>query len=226
MGLGILVLGESGTGKSTSLELLDPKETFIINVKNKSLPFKGWKGFYSPFSKENPNGNYLHSESADTIMRTMQYVSDNMKNIKQLIIDDFQYMAASEFMQRASEKGFEKFTSIGKNIYNVADYHTKLRDDLTVIYLNHLEETTDVMGDRKLKAKTVGKLVDNVVTLEGLFTMVLYTKVKKAKDGLEFSFETQNSGSNTGKTPKGMFDINEIPNDLAFVIKKANEYYK
>lgn len=225
MGLGILVLGESGTGKSTSLENLNPKETFIINVKNKSLPFKGWKAGYTPFGKDTPNGNYLHSESADTIIKVMRHVSENMKHIKQLIIDDFQYMAASEFMQRANEKGFDKFTSIGRNIYNVADEHTKLRSDLTVIYINHLEETTDVMGDRKLKAKTVGKLVDNVVTLEGLFTMVLYTKVKKTKDGLEFSFETQNSGSNTAKTPKGMFDSNEIPNDLAFVIEKANQYY-
>lgn len=225
MGLGILVAGESGTGKSTSLEHLDPKQTFIINVKNKSLPFKGWKGNYTPFGKDNLNGNYLYTESPDTIIKTMEYVSDKMPHIKQLIIDDFQYMAAAEFMARASEKGFDKFTSIGKNIYSVADKHTKLRDDLTVIYMNHLEESTDAFGDRKVKAKTVGKLVDNVVTLEGLFTMVLYTKAKKTKDGMEYVFETQNNGSNTAKSPRGMFDSLEIPNDLAYVLKKANEYY-
>jgi hypothetical protein len=225
MGLGILIGGESGSGKSTSIEHLDPKETFLINVKNKSLPFKGWKSKYTPFGKDNLNGNYLHTESPDAIMKTMQYVSDNMKHIKQLIIDDFQYMGAAEFMQRASEKGFDKFTSIGKNIYSVADYHNKLRDDLTVIYTNHLDETTDAYGDRKVKAKTVGKLVDNVVTLEGLFTIVLYTKVKKTKDGMEYVFETQNNGSNTAKSPRGMFDSLEIPNDLAFVLAKANEYY-
>lgn len=115
---------------------------------------------------------------------------------------------------------------MGKHIYEVADYHNKLREDLTVVYINHVEESTDVMGDRKLKAKTIGKLVDNVITLEGLFTIVLYTKVKKAKDGVEFVFETQNSGSNTAKTPKGMFDTIEIPNDLNLVINKMNEYYK
>lgn len=226
MAHGILVVGESGTGKSTSLENLDPKSTFIINVKGKALPFRNWKSKYTPLSKENPQGNYIQTESSDVILRTMQHISDNMPNIKVLVIEDFQYMAASEFMARISEKGFEKFNAMGKHIYEVADYHNKLRDDIVVVYINHVEDSTDVMGDRKLKAKTIGKLVDNVITLEGLFTMVIYTKVKKAKDGVEFVFETQNSGSNTAKTPKGMFDTIEIPNDLSLVINKMNEYYK
>ena len=226
MATGILILGESGTGKSTSLENLPPKETFIINIKGKSLPFKGWKNNYSLLSKDNPNGNYLQTESADAIIKTMQHVSENMKHIKYLIVEDFQYMAASEFMNRASEKGFDKFTSIGKNIYSVADYHNKLREDLIVVYINHLEEFTNEMGDRKLKAKTVGKLVDNVVTLEGLFTIVLYTKVKKGKEGMEYVFETQNNGSNTAKSPKGMFPTMEIPNDLKYVTSMIDEYYK
>lgn len=226
MAQGILILGESGTGKSTSLEHLPAKETFIINIKGKSLPFRGWKGNYTPFGKENLNGNYLQTEDPSMIIKAMDYVSENMKHIKYLIVEDFQYMGASEFMRKASDKGFDKFTSIGKNIYSVADHHNKLRDDLYVVYINHLEEITDSMGDRKLKAKTVGKLVDNVVTLEGLFTVVLYTKVKKGKDGMEYVFETQNNGSNTAKSPKGMFDTIEIPNDLNFVVKKIEEYYK
>lgn len=226
MATGILILGESGTGKSTSLENLPPKETFIINVKGKSLPFKGWKSGFTPFGKDNLEGNYLQTEDAGTIIKTMQYISEKMPHIKYLIVDDFQYMAASEFMAKASEKGFDKFTSIGKNIYSVADYHNKLRDDLYVVYLNHLEEFTDSMGDRKMKAKLVGKLVDNVVTLEGLFTIVLYTNVKKGKEGMEYTFQTQNNGSNTAKSPKGMFDSVEIPNDLGYVIKNIEEYYK
>ena len=156
---GILILGESGTGKSTSLENLPSKETFIINIKGKDLPFKGWKSGYQVFNENNRNGNYIQTESADVIIKALDYVSANMPHIKYIIIDDFQYMAASEFMRKAAEKGFDKFTSIGKNIYNVADHHTKLRNDLTVIYLNHLEETTTEMGDRKTKAKTVGELI-------------------------------------------------------------------
>lgn len=105
MATGILILGESGTGKSTSLENLPPKETFIINVKGKSLPFKGWKSGFTPFGKDNLEGNYLQTEDAGTIIKTMQYISEKMPHIKYLIVDDFQYMAASEFMAKASEKG-------------------------------------------------------------------------------------------------------------------------
>lgn len=101
-----------------------------------------------------------------------------------------------------------------------------MREDLYVVYINHDEESTDSMGDRKLRAKTAGKLIDNVVTLEGLFTHVLFTKVKKGKDGMEYFFTTQTDGANTAKSPKGTFESVEIPNDLNFVIKTIEEYYK
>lgn len=224
MANGILIVGESGSGKSTSIETLNPKETFIVNVKNKPLPFKGWKSNYISFSKENPEGNYIGTDNPDMMLKVMKHVSDNMKHIKQLIIEDYQYMSANEYMNRAQESGFAKFTSIGKNIYATADLHNKLRDDLTVIYINHPDESTDALGDRKVRAKTAGKLIDNVVTLEGLFTTVLFTKVKKGKDGMEYTFVTQSDGMTTAKSPKGMFDTLEIPNDLNYVINKMNEY--
>lgn len=224
MGQGVLVIGPSGSGKSTSLEHLEPKETFIINVKNKPLPFRGWKVNYLPFTKDNPNGNYIGTDDASTMLKIMQHVSDKMPHIKHLIVEDFQYMAANEFMRRSAETGFQKFNIIGKNIYDVADIHNKLREDLTVIYLNHDDESTDAMGDRKIKAKTIGKVVDNVITLEGLFTVVLFTKVKKGKEGMEYYFITQTDGATTAKSPRGMFETLEIPNDLNFVINKMNEY--
>lgn len=226
MAEGILVVGPSGSGKSTSLENLDPKQTFIINVKNKPLPFKGWKNNYALLSKDNTGGNYIGTDDPSTILSTMRYVSEKLTHIKVLIIEDFQYMAANEFMNRATESGFQKFTSIGKNIYSVADLHNKLREDLVIVYINHDDETTDAMGERKVRAKTAGKLIDNVVTLEGLFTMVLFTKVKKGKEGMEYFFITQSDGATTAKSPKGMFDTLEIPNDLDYVIKKMIEYNK
>lgn len=225
MANGVLIIGESGSGKSTSIETLDPKQTFIINVKNKPLPFKGWKSMYTPFSKETPNGNYIGTDNPQIIMSVMQHVSDKLQHIKVLIIEDYQYMSANEYMNRAKESGFQKFTDIGKNIYSTADLHNKLREDLTVVYINHPDETTDSMGDKKIRAKTAGKLIDNVVTLEGLFTVVLFTKVEKGKEGMEYSFITQSDGITTAKSPKGMFDKLKIPNDLNFVIKKINEYY-
>lgn len=221
-----MIVGPSGSGKSTSIESLNPKETFIINVKNKALPFKGWKSNYTSLSKENPQGNYIGTDDTQTILRTMQHVSDKMPDIKVLIVEDFQYMAANEFMRRAGETGFAKFNIIGKNIYDVADIHNKLREDLTVVYINHDDETTDAMGDRKIKAKTIGKVVDNVITLEGLFTVVLFTKVKKGKEGMEYYFITQTDGATTAKSPRGMFDTLEIPNDLNLVVSKMNEYNK
>lgn len=226
MAEGVLVIGPSGSGKSTSLEHLDPKSTFIINVKNKPLPFKGWKSNYIGLSKENPSGNYIGTDNPQTILATMQHVSDKMPHITTLVIEDFQYMAANEYMNRVKETGFQKFNDIGKNIYSVADLHSKLREGLTVVYLNHDDESTDSMGDRKVRAKTIGKMVDSVVTLEGLFTVVLFTKVKKGKESMEYFFATQTDGATTAKSPRGMFDSLEIPNDLNYVIKKMNEYNK
>lgn len=224
MAEGILIVGPSGSGKSTSLETLDPKSTFIINVKNKPLPFKGWKNNYKVLNKENPTGNYVGTDNPGAILATMQHVNDKFKHITTLVIEDFQYMAANEYMNRAAETGFAKFTSMAKNIYSVADLHNKLREDLTIVYINHDDESTDAMGDRKIKAKTAGKLIDNVVTLEGLFTIVLFTKVKKGKEGMEYSFITQSDGATTAKSPKGMFESLEIPNDLGYVISKMKEY--
>lgn len=225
MGHGIIVIGESGSGKSTAIENLDPTSTFIINVKNKPLPFRGWKTNYLPFNKENTNGNYIGTDDPNTMVKIMQHVSEKMPHIKQLIVEDFQYMAANEYMNRIKETGFQKFNDIGKNIYTVADLHNKLREDLTVIYLNHPDESTDSMGDKKVRAKTIGKMVDSVVTLEGLFTIVLFTKVKKGKEGMEYSFITQSDGMTTAKSPRGMFETLEIPNDLNLVVTKMNEYY-
>ncbi len=226
MAEGILIVGPSGSGKSTSLEHLDPKTTFIINVKNKPLPFRGWKNNYTVLSKENPTGNYVGTDDPNIILATMRHVSDKLPDITTLVIEDFQYMAANEFMNRATETGFAKFTSIGKNIYSVADLHNKLRANLVVVYINHDDQTMDAMGDVKVRAKTAGKLIDNVVTLEGLFTTVLFTKVRKGKDAMEYFFTTQTDGATTAKSPRGMFDTLEIPNDLNYVITKMNEYNK
>lgn len=226
MAQGILIVGPSGSGKSTSLENLSAKETFIINVKNKPLPFKGWKNNYLLFTKDNPNGNYIGTDDPGTMLKIMQHVSDKMPHIKNLIVEDFNYMAANEFMQKAADPGYGKFTSIAKNIYSVIDIHNKLREDLTIAYINHEDESTDSMGDRKVRAKTVGRLVDSLITIEGLFTIVLFTKVKKGKEGSEYYFITQTDGVTSAKSPKGMFDTLEIPNDLNYVIEKMNEYNK
>ena len=225
MAQGILIIAESGAGKSTSIENLDPKETFIINVANKPLPFKGWKKKYVLWSKDNPSGNLYTGSTAQQIEACLGYVNSKRPDIKTIVIDDFQYMSSFEFFDRSDEKGYEKFTQIGANLARIARMPKDLRDDLTVFFLTHAEESTDLEGKRKFKAKTIGRMVDEKLSLEGLFSIVLFGKVKKDKDGnIRFVFETKNNGENTCKSPKGMFQDFEIPNDLSLVKESIYSY--
>ena len=217
MAQSVLVIADSGSGKSTSMRNLDPKETFIINIANKPLPFKGWKKNYTNISKDNPKGNMTSASSASGIIKAIQHVNDKMPHITNLVIDDWQYMSSFEYFDRANEKGYDKFTQISANLAQVAKMPKDLRDDLFVFFLTHSEESTDVNGHRKVKAKTIGKMIDNTLTLEGLFSIVLFGRVKKMEDSLEYGFDTQNNGENTCKSPMGMFEESFIDNDLQLV---------
>lgn len=213
-----LVIAESGSGKSTSGRTLDSKETFWINIANKPLPFKGWRKDYTLISKDNPKGNMTNASSAPGIIKAIQHVNDKMPHITNLVVDDWQYMSAFEYFDKANEKGYDKFTSIASNLAQVAKMPKDLRDDLYIFFLTHSEESTDMNGRRKVKAKTVGKMIDNALTLEGLFSIVLFGKVIKDDDGiLKYGFETQNDGNNTCKSPMGMFEESFIENDLQYV---------
>ena len=158
MASSVLVIAESGAGKSTSIANLDPKETFIINVANKPLPFKGWKAKYKVWSKEDPTGNMYTRPIVKEIEACLKYVSEKRPEIKNIVVDDFQYIFAFEYFERAEEKGFDKFTSIAKNMAAIAKLPIVLRDDLHVFFLTHAEESQDLEGRRKFKAKTIGKL--------------------------------------------------------------------
>jgi ABC-type oligopeptide transport system ATPase subunit len=225
MGQGILIIGESGSGKSTSIESLDPKSTFIINVANKGLPFKGWKKKYTIWSKDNVTGNMYDKATPLNIEACIRYVNEKRPEIKTIVIDDFQYMSSFEFFERVDEKGYEKFTQIGAHLARIARLPKDLREDLQVYFLTHAEESTDMEGKKKFKAKTIGKMVDEKLTLEGLFSIVLFGKVKKNKDGeIRYVFETQNNGENTCKSPRNMFPEFEIANDLDVVRKAIIDY--
>ena len=209
-----LIIGESGTGKSTSLRNLNPDETFLIQVIRKPLPFPKWK---EKFHTENGKpANIFISDEASKIQLALKKISDQRPEVKTVIIDDYQYLMANEFMKRALEKGYDKFTQIASNAWSVIDLSLKLRDDLTVFFLSHSEENEQ----GKTKCKTIGKMLDEKITLEGMFTMVLQTCVK---DG-QYYFMTKNNGQNTVKSPMGMFESELIENDLQEVINKIKEY--
>ena len=215
----VLIIGESGSGKSTGIRNLNPAETVIINVANKPLPFRGWKSAYVRGEnmytlKEFTNAQGIVDEYV--LGGIFRSVNEN-ESIKTLIIDDFQYIFAQEYFAKADEKGYEKFTKLAKLMNKLSTYPIKMRDDLTVFFLTHSEEAYDSDGNRRVKAKTIGKMIDNVLTLEGLFSIVLFAKAKKTKEGISYLFETQTNGENTCKSPMGMFESKEIDNDLEFV---------
>lgn len=213
----ILIIGESGTGKSTSIRNLDPKETFIINVLDKPLPFKGFKQNYTKFSKDDLSGNYYSSDDYNMIIRAINYVDKNKPEIKNLIIDDWQYIMANEFMRRFSERGYDKFTQIGHNGWSTINEVTKCREDLNCFIISHSET-----GDNgKSKIKTIGKMVDEKITLEGMFTTVLHSIVIDGK----YKFLTQIDGSHTAKSPMGMFEDKYIDNDLLLINELTKKYY-
>jgi hypothetical protein len=226
MAQSVLVIADSGTGKSTAIRTLDPKETFIINIANKPLPFKGWKANYTMISKDNPTGNMTSASTAAGIVKAMQHVNDKLTNIKTLIVDDWQYMSSFEYFDRCNEKGYDKFTQIAANLAQGAKMPKDMRDDLTIFFMTHSEESTDVNGYRRVKAKTIGKMIDNTLTLEGLFSIVLFGRVKKTEDVLQYGFDTINNGENTCKTPMGMFEDSFIDNDLQLVKDCIAEYEK
>ena len=225
MSKSIAIVGMSGTGKSSSSKTLNPKTTFIVSVASKELPFKGSNKVYTVLNKDNPTGNLLNTHDSNLVSTTLDYINSKRPEINLVLIDDAQYLLSYEYMARAKENGFSKFTDIAQKHFNLINKSKELRDDLLVVFMYHPEIDTDALGNKTIKAKTIGKMLDSAITLEGMFTTVLYTDVSKnAENILQYSFITQNSGNNTGKSPEGMFDL-KIPNDLEYVRTKLLEYY-
>jgi len=183
-----------------------------------------FKSKYKEWNKENPTGNLFNVDNAAQIIQVLDYIDTKRPEIRNVIIDDANYIMAFEYIKRAKETGFQKFTDIGVNYSNIITKGCGLRENINFIVMMHPEVDTDALGNKIIKAKSVGKLVDQYLNIEGMFSIVLYTKVIKLEKGLDYVFITQNDGSNTGKSPRGMFDALEIKNDLSFVIKKIEEY--
>lgn len=208
----VLVIGQSGSGKSTSLRNLDPKSTFIISVLDKPLPFKGYKKNYN-----DENKNYFCSDDYKSIINYIKAINERRPEITTLVIDDAHFLMANEFMARACEKGFDKFSEMAQHMWQVMCAITSTRHDLTCFVLSHNEIDNSGIS----KPKTVGKMLDDKITLEAMVTVCLHTMVK---DG-EYKFLTQNDGNHICKSPIGMFDEELIDNDLQIVKEKIENYF-
>lgn len=199
MGIPVFILGESGSGKSTSLRNLSESEATIFGVAGKPLPFKK-KLDYIAHANYNVIGAELRRQTK-----------------KIYVIDDSQYLLAFDLFDKAKELGYGKFTDIAVRFKKMLDYIIqKLNDDIIVYLLHHVE----TLDGGKIKAKTVGKMLDNQLTLEGLFSIVLFANNLNN----EYVFETQTDGFTTAKSPMGMFQP-KIPNDLKFVDTVIREYW-
>lgn len=196
----VMIYGQSGTGKSASLRNFDPNEVGIINVSGKPLPFR----------KKLP---YVTTDNYASIFRVL-----DQAKAKSIVIDDATYLMVDEFMRTSKVSGFQKFTDMAKNFFDLIEAARGLSDDRIVYFIGHSD--TDANGNDKFK--TIGKLLDEKVTLEGKFTIVLKTVVQDGK----YLFQTHNSGQDTVKSPMGMFEDDYIENDLAAVDKIIREYYE
>ena len=215
------IVGQTGTGKSTAIKHLDPTETYIINVAKKELPFKGSEKLYNAENK-----NYKEIDDANEITRLLRNISDKAPHIKNIIIEDSNYIMGFSIVSKATEIGFTKFSIMARDMVELFREARKLRDDLKVFYFTHpetIEDGGEIIG---YKIKTAGKLIDNQIVLEGLLTVCLYTHVEENKDGSStYSLLTNRFRKYPAKSPDGMFADIKIPNNLQVVVDTIDAYY-
>ena len=216
MSQSILIVGESGVGKSTSIRTLPPEETMIISVIGKSLPFRGAKAKYTKLSSDGMEGNFYVTDDSTSIMRAIKLVNERRPDIKYLVIDDFGYTMTNSFMRRALEVGYRKFSEIGFDAFKVFDVVSNLRGDLFCFIMMH----TEIDQNGRYKPKSIGKMVDQYVCIEGKFSCVFHAVASEGK----YRFITNNDGQHMARSPMGMYEELLIDNDLLAIVNRINEY--
>ena len=220
-----MLLGKSGTGKSTSVKGLDPKETVVINVLGKRLPFKGSQGLYNAQSN-----NLFHRDDYQGIITLLGQIDKSAPYVKNVIIDDMIYVMRKEYFKRAKETGYGKYTELAQHFQQMVSTCEGLRGDLNVFFILHSEDIQSDKTTTGYKVSTVGNLVDNQYNPLEVVPMVLYSSVVYDDKGqAKYGFYTHRFKEGTveipAKTPDGMFEEDFVPNDLGLVVKAMNEYY-
>ena len=227
----VMILGESGTGKTTAIgkneELgiigLNPKETMLYSVVDKGLPTKGWKKHYNSTNK-----NYYATRNHVLLMKSLMNCKDRPE-IKNIVIDDFQYVLSGKFIddipRKGGSEGYDKYNEALALVWEFINNPKKLRDDQIVFILSHVETISEDLNKRT-RFKAIGKATHRYVTPEGLVSIVLYAEGDMEGDMPKKFFRTQGGNEDSCKSPHGMFPSLTIKNDLGYVAKQIREYYE
>lgn len=221
----IIVMGKSGSGKSSAIKTLNPDTTYIINVLNKVLPFKGSKSLYNKEKK-----NTMSIDNHLSVVNTLKSISEKAPHIKNVIIDDAIYIMRKEFFDRASEKSYDKYTDLAVHFKNIIETCQKLRDDLNVFLLLHSEDVKNGDFISTQKVSTIGSLLDKQYNPIENVSMLLFAQPRFDDKGNPiYGFYTNRQLVNgveiNAKTPEGMFEELFIPNDYQLVVNKIDEYF-
>lgn len=222
----VIILGKSGSGKSTSIKGLDPKETIVINTLKKRLPFKGSSSIYSIDNK-----NLFQKDSYTEIINLLNNINEKNSSCKNIIIDDFIYVMRKEYFATAKITGYNKFVEMAQHFQQIIYTCENLREDLNIFFILHSEDVQNDKATVGYKVSTIGKMIDDCYNPVEVVPMVLYSSVKyDDKGNPKYGFYTKRCIEGTveipAKTPEGMFDEDFINNDLGVVVNKMNEYYK
>jgi hypothetical protein F3_08366 len=223
----ICLAGLSNSGKSTSLKYLEPESTFIVSCTNKQLQIPGFRKKYKKVTTNEGKlvGNWYINNNYDNIKKMLNIVSKTRPEVKVIVLDDANYLLSNETFQNALTKGYEKFTILAKNYYDLIEYCMNLRDDLTVVFVTHIENFgTDI--DPEYRMWTTGKMLTNAINLDGLFSYIIYSEryVSDTDDEVKYRFKTRTDGNDTCRSVSGCFEDKYIEPDMKYVIDTINKF--
>ena len=219
----ILICGKTGTGKTTAVRTLEPKETVILRVINRTLPFK-YSGKYGKEQK-----NLFLTQTYEEVLKGLEWANKQV-NIKNVVITDGTYIIRQEYFKKANQTGYNKYTEFAMHMQQILKAIQNLRDDIKVFLEYHVESNITDSGVTEYKPSTVGKLLDSQYNILENIDIVLFASPQYEDKDIHYGFYTNRTLDRVGaeipaKSPIGMFDELYIPNDLAFVAKKIDEYY-
>lgn len=223
----ICLAGLSNSGKSTSLKYLEPESTFIVSCTNKQLQIPGFRKKYKKVTTNEGKlvGNWYINNNYDNIKKMLNIVSKTRPEVKVIVLDDANYLLSNETFQNALTKGYEKFTILAKNYYDLIEYCMNLRDDLTVVFITHIENFgTDI--DPEYRMWTTGKMLTNAINLDGLFSYIIYSEryVSDTDDEVKYRFKTRTDGNDTCRSVSECFEDKYIEPDMKYVIDTINKF--